>query len=253
LETAISNADTARVPTRYATFSRRFRAVVVDTAIVCAGVAAIAIASDAINQVPGSGRIAWILMFSLLFLYEPLFIWRRGATIGHAMNHLVVVADATGRAPGLGQAFARYLIKAVLGLPSFVTMALSRKHQAVHDLLTRTTVQLAPSAAADLSDFHVERTEEVATPPPSRWRRTVVAFGYLIMIFVVYAIVLTAIDRHGCVRNHICSENMQMVADGLTLVWFAASLASIVVAWKGRLPGARHQKASPINQPPNPD
>ena len=90
-----------------------------------------------------AAHIAWLLMFGLFFVYEPLFIWRRAATIGHAKNHLVV-ADATGRTPGLGQAFARYFIKLVLGLPSFVTMALSRKHQAVHDVLTRTTVQLSP-------------------------------------------------------------------------------------------------------------
>ena len=244
METSISNEETGRPPTRYATFSRRFRAVVVDTAIVCAGIAVVAIASDAANRIPGSGRIAWLLMFGLVFLYEPLFIWRRGATIGHAMNHLVVVADATGKNPGLGQAFARYVIKGLLGLPSFVTMVFSRKHQAVHDLLTRTTVQLAPSAPADVADFHVERTDESATLPPPLWRRAVVALGYLVVLFVLYGIVLNAIDRRGCVRKHTCSADMENLVNGISLVWFVASIGSIFAAWKGLLPGARRGKTA---------
>ena len=249
MEPSTSSEETEPLPTRYATFTRRFRAVLVDNAVVLGGIAFIAIASEATDRVPGSGRVVWLLMFGIAFLYEPLFIWRRGATIGHAMNHLTVVADGTGRPPGLARAFARYAIKLVLGLPSFVTMAVSRKHQAVHDWLTRTTVQLAPTADLELIDFHLERTAESPTPPPSRSRRTVVALGYVLLLFVAYGVVLSAVDPNGCVLEHTCSASMRTVAHGVTLVWFVVSLASIVATWKELLPGARRGRASRVDAP----
>jgi uncharacterized RDD family membrane protein YckC len=48
----------------------------------------------------------------------------------------------TGSWPSFGRAFVRFLIKTILGVISFFTMELSRRHQAVHDLLTHTTVHV---------------------------------------------------------------------------------------------------------------
>ena len=243
METPTSNAEAPALPTRYATFGRRLRAVLVDTAIVCAGIAVVAIASDVASEVPGSGRVGLLLMICLLFLYEPILIWRRGATIGHARNHLIVVADATGRAPGLGRAFARYFVKAILGLPSFIAMAVSRKHQAVHDLLTGTTVQLSPDAPFNAVDFHIERTDEPVRYRPSAWRRLIVALCYLVVMFLAYGLVLAAVDPTRCLRNHNCSASLQSVTDSITLAWFVASLVCVVAAWKCLLPGTRYVKA----------
>jgi len=234
---------------RYATFVRRFRALLFDTAIVAGVLIAVMILGDLVVEVPGSGRIAWLVTFAVLFLYEPLFVWRRGATIGHAKNHLAVVAERTSGNPSFGQALSRYLIKLVLGLPSFVTMLVSRKHQAVHDWLTGTTVRLAADADPSVDDFHLEWLVDPTTSLPSRRRRVVATLAYLAVLFVAYAIALVAIDPERCLAANNCTSRLQLEAEVVTLVWLGASLLTIVAAWRGWLMGARRKRHLAIDAP----
>jgi uncharacterized RDD family membrane protein YckC len=240
-----------RQPTgpRYATFTSRFRAVLIDTALVIGGMVVVLIGGELADGVPGSGRVAWLLMFGLAFLYEPVLIWLRGATVGHARNHLCVVADNTGRRPGLGRSFARYVAKVVLGLPSFVTMALTQKHQAVHDVLTGTTVQLAANAPVGEQEFYFERFEDSTIVLPSRLRRTTIMIAYLLSLFVLYALVLSAIDPEGCGRDQSCVGTQRAVVNGAALAWLTISLAAVVASWKGLLPGARRAQHLPSVPP----
>jgi uncharacterized RDD family membrane protein YckC len=234
---------------RYATFTSRFRAVVTDTALLVAGMVVVLIGGALADGVPGSGRVAWLLIFGLTFLYEPLLVWHRGATVGHARNHLCVVADRTGRRPGFGRAFARYIVKLVLGVPSFVTMALTRKHQAVHDVLTGTTVQLAATAAAEEQEFHFERVEDSTVVLPSKLRRTTIMVVYLLSLFILYSVVLAAIDPEGCGRNQSCVGLQRTVVEGAALGWLSISIAAVVASWKGLLPGARRAQHIPSVPP----
>ena len=248
-ESPLSDSDTALSPTRYATFSHRFRAFLTDSVLVVLGVMLAIIAADATGRVSGSGVVALLVMFSLIVLYEPLLVWRRGATIGHSLNHIVVVADRTGRHPGFVRAFARYLIKLVLGIPSFVAMMLSRRRQSVHDWLTGTTVQLAAGTDPDVVDFYLARDNEADTLLPSRLRRTVVALGYLILLFVINDLVLLAIDPERCVLHGNCNDGMHMILDVVTIIWLSASVASVVAVRNGLMLGARRRKESRSDVP----
>jgi len=226
---------------RYATFTSRFRALLIDTAIVFATLIAVLLLGDFAEGIPASGRIVWALMVGLLVLYEPLFIWRRGATIGHSAKQLQVVRVDTGERPGFVRALVRYLIKAILGLPSFVTMTLSRRHQAVHDILTGTSVQLAASADPLLSDYHFERPENVDVELPSALRRSLMIVVYLVVVFVVYGIALVSIDPEHCAEAHACVGVLRIAVDGLALLWLGLSAGIVVAGWKGRLWGARRR------------
>lgn len=232
------------MPTRYATFTGRVRALLIDMCIVALGLVVVVVGSDFAEGIPGSGRIAWLAMFALVVMYEPVLIWRRGATIGHARNHLRVVRAETGRAPGLLRAFARYVAKLVLGLPSFVTMAFTRKHQAVHDWLTQTVVEVAPDADSDAAPFHVEREDAPDEILPSAPRRLAIIVAYLFGMFVAYAIVESLIDQGGCASERSCVGGQRVAIEALALVWLAISFAAIVAGWKGSLPGARRTTAS---------
>ena len=183
-------------------------------------------------------------MFVLVVMYEPLLIWRRGATIGHARNHLRVVRVKTGRPPGLLRSFARYVAKVVLGLPSFVTMALTRKHQAVHDWLTQTVVEVAPDAEPDAAPYYVERQVDPRELLPSAARRVAIIVTYLIGIFVSYAIVQQMVDPGGCARARSCVGGQRYAAEALALAWLAMSLAATVAGWNGSLPGAPNETRS---------
>jgi len=239
MSTNETTAIDAAIPTRYATFTGRVRALLVDTCIVAVGLIVVVVGSDFAEAIPGSGRIAWLAMFALVFLYEPVLIWRRGATIGHARNHLRVVRVETGRTPGLLRAFARFVAKVVLGLPSFVTMAFTRKHQAVHDWLTQTVVEVTPDADPDATPFYVEQQDDPGETLPSVARRLAIIVAYLIAIFVLYAIVQAMIDPGGCASARSCVGGQRIALDVLALAWLSISFAAIVAGWKGSLPGAR--------------
>ena len=238
-------AANAAAPTRYATFTGRVRALLVDACVIAGGLVVVVVGSDFAERIPGSGRIAWLAMFVLIVMYEPLLIWRRGATIGHARNHLRVVRVKTGRAPGLLRAFARYVTKVVLGLPSFVTMAFTRKHQAVHDWLTQTVVEVAPDADPEVAPYYVERQDNPDEMLPSAARRVAIVIVYLIGIFVFYAIVQQMVDPGGCSRERSCVGGQRIAVEALALTWLALSLAATVAGWKGSLPGARRSPITP--------
>lgn len=224
---------------RYAAFARRLRALVIDAALVMGIVAALVIGADFADSLPGYGRGAWLIMFCALFLYEPVFVWQRGATVGHALCKITVVDERSGEHPRLWQAFTRYFLKLLLGIPSFVTMALTKKHQAVHDMLTKTTVQLRRDVPLDAGDFHLERDEEPVAGLPSKGRRTAVMILYLVALFLLYGVLLAVTDPLGCLRDQSCPVAIRLLADAMSVLWMVLSLATIIAAWKGLLPGAR--------------
>ena len=95
-----------------------------------------------------------ILAVVVLVLYEPILVSRMGGTLGHYFTNLRVVDDRSGGNIGFARACARVVIKGVLGLYSFVILAATRRNQAVHDLLTRSTVQIRDPAKALARSIH---------------------------------------------------------------------------------------------------
>lgn len=245
----IPAGEVGRLPTRYATFTGRVRAAVTDIILISVTLVVTVMLGDAAERVPGSGRVAVAVIFALLFLYEPLFVWRRGATIGHGKNHLIVISERTGRPPGPGRAFVRYLIKVIFGIPSFVTIPLSRRHQAVHDWATRTTVRVAPGAEGLVDGFLIERVDDADVVLPSRSRRMFVALAYLIALFLAYGISLAVVDRRGCIRAQNCSPGTSLLIQVIAVGWFALSILTIAATWRGLLWGARRRSVPRIEVP----
>jgi uncharacterized RDD family membrane protein YckC len=248
---AFTDSSTSGEPTvvRYATFTRRARAVLIDSAIVGGSIGALVILGDLASDVPGAGRVAWLLLFGVVVLYEPVLVWRRGATIGHAANQIMIVADGTGRPPSFIRALARYLGKVPLGVFGFLPMATTRRHQALHDMLARTTVQLAPTADADTEDFHVEREDNDDILLPSRARRTFVIVGYVIVLVLAYGRVVTASLPDDCVRDGVCSAGGRLFAQSVFALALVLSAGAVVAGWRGMLPGARARPVASSDAP----
>jgi uncharacterized RDD family membrane protein YckC len=91
-------------------------------------------------------RALGVLVIAALLLYEPVLVSFTGGTLGHHFTNLRVVDDRSGGNVGFLKACARVVLKGVLGLYSFVILAATRRNQAVHDLLTRSTVQIRDPA-----------------------------------------------------------------------------------------------------------
>lgn len=240
-------ADHGAAPV-FGTFSRRFQAMLWDAGVVLAAVAA-TIAFGAVAQdLPGVGRIMIVALVAELVLYEPLMVARFGGTLGHRRLNLRVVDEATGGNPGFLRSVARYLVKVVLGLPSFTTMALTRRHQAVHDRLTATTVRVRDLALARPADFQYERALPDPALLPSRRRRVAVIGAYLVAGFVALAVVMDSTLSEPCMMIDECSAGDTVLEQVLGLAWMGLSIGAVIAGWRGQLPGARRRTAA-ANEP----
>ena len=227
----------------YARFSRRVRAVFIDwvilvLALVAALFVAVAVDSDKFSRELGFAVAA------LLLLYEPLLVWRTGSSVGHYLTNLRVVDNRTQGNVRFLKAIARQVIKTILGWYSFITMATTHRHQAVHDLLTGSTVQIRDLAKASSEDYVRERTVLSNRNLPSRAWRVMVILAYLLLLLVLMYVAVNGLILGGglsgaCVLHDRCSSSENLLLGFVGLIWFASFGLAIVQGWRGRLPGCR--------------
>jgi uncharacterized RDD family membrane protein YckC len=241
-----SAALTEKADTRkpaYARFSRRLRAVFIDWIIfivVVSGALFIAVAIESDKFSRGLGVVVAVV----LLLYEPLLVWRTGSSVGHYLTNLRVVDDRTKGNVSFLKALARLLIKTILGWWSFITMATTHRHQALHDLLTSSTVQIRDPAKARSNHYAFERTELSDSSMPSRAWRTTIILAYLLLSFVLVVVAVNGliigggISRASVLQNR-CSSSEDMLFTLISLIWIAFCGLVIVQGWRGRIPGCR--------------
>jgi uncharacterized RDD family membrane protein YckC len=220
----------------YGRFSRRLRAVVIDGIIISLMlVAALSVAVAAESD--KVGRIVGITFVASWLLYEPALVSITGSSIGHYLSNLRVVDDRTRGNVGFLKAIARLGIKTLLGVYSFLTMALTSRHQAVHDLLTRSTVQVRDPSKARPGQYFAERAELPARA--SRTRRIIVTLFYLFFTFVLVGLAGVALESRACVNLGKCSQADDSINLVISLVWLGVIIMLIVQGWRSRLYGCR--------------
>jgi uncharacterized RDD family membrane protein YckC len=233
---------------RYARFSRRLKGVLIDWIIAVVLVfgavfVAVSLRSDAVSRMLG------FLVVAVLVLYEPILVSLTGGTLGHTFANLRVVDENHGGNVSFAKALMRLALKSLLGWYSFLVMAATRRNQAVHDLLTRSTVQIRDPAKALPHHYITERTDFQNPDMPSRPRRIAVICLYLSLAFFSFGVVLVAAAAIGalslaCLDNDRCSVGEGLFLIASTLVWIAISAACIGSGWRGRLLGARRRVAT---------
>lgn len=229
---------------KYARFSRRFRGIVLDWMILMAILfGALTLASTVRDD--NFSRALGILVIAALLLYEPILVSFTGNTLGHYFTNLRVVDERSGGNVSFLKACARVVIKGVLGLYSFVILAATRRNQAVHDLLTKSTVQIRDPAKALPGQYVVERSDAADASLPSRWRRIAVILVYLVLMFVAYLAIMISLNAAGLMSN-ACVNNTSRCSAGERAFEAAEAvlillLMALIIArgWKGKLFGAR--------------
>jgi uncharacterized RDD family membrane protein YckC len=226
----------------YARFSRRFRGILVDWMIAMAVIfgalaVSIAVGNDNFSRVLGFGAMLGLL------LYEPVLVSATGGTLGHYFNNLRVVDEQSGGNVSFLKACARVVIKGLLGWYSFVVMAATRRNQAIHDLVTRSTVQIRDAAKARPGQYVTERVELADPGLPSRLRRTAVVCVYLLLLFAVFEVAaillaMAGIGSLGCIENDECSAGEHVANLGADAALVILMAAVIALGWKGKLFGA---------------
>lgn len=225
-------------PSRYYARARyRVRASVTDSVVYCVSLLVLLLVVEIADVPSGIGvPLFWTWVASVL-AYEPLLVWWRGATLGHSICNLYVVDATTGRPPSLARAVARTWLKGLFGLPSFAWMALTRRHQALHDLATGTVVEVSDLSRARPDDLLEERGAEVMVVAVPIWRRVSAIVLVVALSTFFYVLLVGALTSMACPTER-CSPGVQFVEQAIGLVWLATVIGTIVLGWRGYLPGA---------------
>lgn len=239
----LSQVQTSQDNPKYARFTRRVQGLMYDLMILVVTIALtlfLATASEGI----GASRLIGFTGAAIVLLYEPVMVSTLGGTFGHLLRNLRVVDDRTQGNVSFLKALARYVIKIPLGILSFLTMATTQRHQAIHDLVTGSTVRIRDESQAKPLHYHVARTEFADGTMPSRLRRSIAILVYLPLTIVVtvfaLAVLVGKFVTRGCLNDEsfcTAAERLTLEAMGLGVVVVCASV--IVLGWRGKLPGCR--------------
>jgi uncharacterized RDD family membrane protein YckC len=238
-------ADVPVLAPRYARFPSRLRGIMIDwilSMILLFGALLVASAMRSNH----SARTLGIVVVIVLVLYEPVLVSLTGGTLGHYLANLRVVDERDQGNVSFLKALARFVLKGLLGWYSFIVMAATRRNQSMHDLLTRSTVQIRDPAKARPNDYITERSDFQSPDMPPRPRRVTVICVYLMLAALVYGLVLadaraTGMLSPACMNNANCSEAGWLLNIAVALIWIAASAACVSLGWRGKLLGARRR------------
>jgi uncharacterized RDD family membrane protein YckC len=240
---ADASSQTSDEP-KYGRFSRRLQGLMIDS-IVMSILLAVALFVAVSLQSDNVGRILGFSVVAIFLLYEPVLVSLTGSTIGHLATNLRVVDNRTGKNVNFPKAVVRAVIKGVLGLYSFFTMAFTRRHQALHDVLTNSTVQIRDQTRARPHQYSLARAVPADRSTPSALRRIAVIAAYGIAVTCIIFIPIDLINAaypifsDDCLDHDICSVRDNIILDGLLAFCFIAVVLIAILGWRGKLWGAR--------------
>lgn len=232
---------------RYPRLARRVEAVLIDTLIL--GIAFFASAEFVSStNIHVALKIAIVAFFPLAL--EPGLVSFTGATIGHRLRGLRVVREEIGGNLSFLRSTARFLAKAFLGLPSLVFILLTRRHQALHDLVVGSLVIIHGQSAIPEEETQTERVgEEGGFIYPSKLRRVFVGILYAVVVEIFVGFVILVLTSRDCFEHDLCSGPEHAIQLAMGAVGFALILTAFVLGWRGRLWGCRRTKAAEKTKP----
>jgi hypothetical protein len=111
-------------------------------------------------------------------------------------------------------------------------MALTERHQSLHDRASSSTVQPRDSTTAQQNEFVAEPTEPANEAPTSKRRRILVILGYQVTIVLVMILVLPALISEDCLMNDACNETENFASTIVDLIWYLLGGTVIVLGWR---------------------
>jgi len=224
----------------YPRLLRRVQAVLVDSLIFLFVIVAWWYALPLLSSLPPGVRIA-IPIFAWILL-DPVLVTFTGGSPGHHLRGLVVLSEADGAPLNLVRSLIRALVKSLTGWWAFIFVLMTRRHQALHDLVSGSIVRLRHPQALPVYERVAEReTDAGRFRYPPRWRRFLVILVYLLVATLTLTVVQAWLFSHACYYRGICSPIDTAIAFITSLAWFIANGATIVQGWRSRLFGARRQ------------
>lgn len=87
------------------------------------------------------GWLKGVIMITMIFLYEPIFVTLFGCTAGHYLLKLRVRSiKSSSKNISIIHAFIRFFFKSILGWVSFLTVTFNKRKRAIHDIVSGSIV-----------------------------------------------------------------------------------------------------------------
>jgi hypothetical protein len=184
-------------------------------------------------------RVIMGMIIGTVLLYDPILVSMRGGTVGHYRLNLRVVRTEGGTRVGFLRALIRAWLKAFTGLFSFFFMALTRRHQALHDLATGCAVVIHDLSTAEPYHYNVARRESGEPTQVSRGRRIVFIALYWLAVFVVLSVLPIPFVSANCLDFAQCTDGENLVFSLVGIAMVIGFGSTMVLGWLGKLPGVR--------------
>jgi uncharacterized RDD family membrane protein YckC len=230
-------------PQVYARATPRLRALIRDWLVQGTIVLAIWLPASIVQS---SLRIVGPVGLLAFLLYEPLFLTFQGATIGQRAMNLRVVRARDLAPVSFPRALLRTLVKSTLGIPAFLVMYFTRRHQALQDLAAGTVVVPYDPRATHAGWFDPVRGEEPGYEMPHWLHRLIVIAAYEIAFGTIMSGVVFPVMVPNCFvpdprRRLVCGAAENVLTKILVWSFLFGVIVIFVAGALGLLWGARRR------------
>lgn len=214
----------------------RVKAAMLDSIIIAVLIFSLAYLSIVIGISNPALKVLFIVI--PVVLLEPAMIWITGGSVGHHYSGIRIVGKDSGTNLFILNGIVRFVVKTLLGLISLVAMLLTRRHQSLHDIVSRSVVVFKNEDAALPRHMLQSRETVYRSEKPSIGRRLVVVIAYLFLIFMAYSLLFNFLASPNCLNNGQCSEAESFNLGVATLVFLVLMILVFIFGMLCKLPGA---------------
>ncbi len=224
----------------YPKFYIRLKALLFDSVILSVSLIGIILMSSNIDFANNVYKVFFILLPVLSI--EPLFTAFTGGSLGHHYAGLKIINAEKGGNLSLIRSYIRIFIKLPLSLYSFISILLTKRHQAIHDLVSGSVVVFKKEHGVPENHKLKERKTLYTNDKPTKIRRFVVASAYFIIFLFVDSLLINVYISGKCLEFGVCSDEdlfYGLLNTGILLVAF---LFFYILGFLCKLPGAIYKQ-----------
>ncbi len=224
---------------RYPRIYRRIQAAIIDSIIITV---VFFIAASSVTSLAMHGVLKAAIVVAPIFILEPGLVATMGGTIGHQLLGLRIQNRETGANLNILFAVIRFIVKSILGLPSFIFVLVTKRHQAIHDMVSSSVVVIKNPTGEH--EFAEQKEREIYQQnfvyPVWYWRVAIIVIYSLVSI-VLFNLIMSPFLTEDCIVNELCTSFEFVFLLFAFLIWLAIIAAIMVYGWIGKLFGARRK------------
>ncbi len=230
----------------YPRLLRRIRAALIDSVIISVIVLSWWLMLPLLEGLPPLARLAYPVV--AILAVEPVMVSFTGGSPGHHIMGVAIHDAQNRRRIGIIRALLRFVTRTMLGWLSLILVLITKKHQALHDLICRTNVILLhPDNLPDREKLVERVTEDPQFKYPSKIRRTFVIVIYIVLILVLVSVISAVSLSESCLWANQCNQLDAIIALILNGGFVFGVGSSIVLGWQARLIGCSRRRIESVD------